>query len=485
VIFLGSNVIDSQIPSWFIVHDITASTSPDKYGYQRNENIMINYSINCSGNEGGDKYFIFKENKSFHIDDTPGHGPSVSYPDNIGDQNTTPDLFDDTFANEKLKRCKIWIYDNNTRKEISPTIIILNISPTLNCTANTTYDLTSQSFVELKIPHPEKLNRIKSEIRVINKNPEVVSAAIINKDAGPVAKFEVKDEDSRYINLSLCKNEEGLQEYTWSKIKNGNFPIIWNNEFPLNEFDKEEIAFLSLHVVDSDGGDNWGIPSKEKVGQENEYTNFSIFIFFVTLLSFLLFNYFTNSLNFPKFPLISCSFILILLHYIFFEHFFILFYIFILVVFLSNYYLYSLSKYGVKPIISGCDNKAFYLFISHGWIFIVILLLIYYSSKNIIEAEMNSSYIFGILSVLLAILGIVIPIFFADNIKKEKKEIYKWFAILICFIFLCSIPGSVSEIPIKTFIYPIKFIAPILLLIAFALLLGPVFIYLYLDKLQE
>lgn len=179
ILVIGLDICNAQsLPERFRIKDITAHT--DKSEYLRNETIDVIYTLNCSG-KSGDKSFSFKENDNFDLVSSVDE-IKIIYPPNIGFQSDKPMISE---RGNKFKVLTVPLFDNNSNNLICITKIPLSISLTSGCRLNRTFDLTDRSFVEL-VPQCEK--RVRSEIKIINKNPEIVRP-VINGDIAQLYVF--------------------------------------------------------------------------------------------------------------------------------------------------------------------------------------------------------------------------------------------------------------------------------------------------------
>ncbi len=336
ILLITLNTVNSEKsrPAIFEIKNINAST--DKDIYFRNDMIPVEYNINCSG-KTGEKYFVFKANKSFYLNEAPQYKPNISYPSGVGIHSEKPKPYS---TPEGFRRYYIPLFDNNSESNSYLTKITLNISPTSECKLNRTFDLTDRSFVDI-CPIGK---RIPSPIRIINKNPEIINS-IIN-ETKMTAQFTFKDEDSHLVDWYLFKNGRNIPGYNGS-INMKEDPID-ENIINISPF-YPELDSMRLRLLDSDGGEkwssslnNWEIKINRIPPAETIYLKFSIFILVVIVLSFLSFNYFPLEL---RWKLILYAIVILVLHYEIFKYDFeLLISILIISSSLSNYFVYTLSK---------------------------------------------------------------------------------------------------------------------------------------------
>jgi hypothetical protein len=337
VLLIGLSTVDSQtIPHIFEIKNISATTDNEKYF--RHNIVRVTYTLNCSGKVSSNKFFCFKDNESFHLNEMVNFIPKVIYPPYIGQQSKKP-YFEST--PDGFRRYYVPLFDNNNQSRMCyQTKITLNISPTSECKLNRTFDLTDRSFVDI-CPAGK---RTPSPIRIINKNPEIIYSNI--NETKMTAQFKLKDEDSHLVDWHLSKNGRNIPGYNGS-INMKEDPIC-ENTINISLF-YPELASMRLHLLDSDGGENWSDSLNNWIGtkpmvppKETIYMNFSIFILVVIALSFLSFNYFPLGLHRK---LIFYAIVILVLHYEIFKYDFLLpISILIISSSLSNYFVYRLYK---------------------------------------------------------------------------------------------------------------------------------------------
>jgi hypothetical protein len=156
-----------SFPDVFEIVNLNASA--DKCEYLREGIIRINYSLNCTGGQGTEnRYLILALNDSFNFVDSLGYKPYIKYPSGV-----SPKSANYTFENERgFNMLKVFLYAvNNESNLIHETKITCNLSPTLRCKINRTYDFADSSFIRLI---PECSKRGSCEVEIINKVPEVL-----------------------------------------------------------------------------------------------------------------------------------------------------------------------------------------------------------------------------------------------------------------------------------------------------------------------
>ncbi|MDD4651075.1 MAG: hypothetical protein PHQ34_02485 [Methanothrix sp.] len=469
ILIIGLNIVYSQSPpAIFKIENITAF--PDKGVYLRNEIIQIEYKLNCSG-KTGEKSFIFKANRSFEINETPRYEPRVVYPPEIGHKSEKPYFYS---TPDGFRRYYVPLFDNNNGSRRYLIEIMLNISPTLECRLNRTYNLADRSFVDIRPAG----RRISSSIEIVNRNPDVIGPIISEKEK--LAQFTINDEDSRFVEWALFKNGRRIPGYS-GNISMKEDPLD-NNTINISLY-LSELAYLKLHLIDSDGGDYWSSPlsnwpEKEPRADPEEAIrrDYLIFAFVAIILSVIFFNYHSLGLH-SRLGLYAI--VTIIIQYVIFRLDFIFLLLLLIVLSsVSNYSLHLLSS--IKE--NEAEQRKFitkWTLVCSLWFLLIISITVNRSSIENVERELNHLAIMG---VCITFLSILLAIFATDKLSNLKQYAKKFeiAAGVYCVLWIVFYSISIHDTYIKTLsdAHPENFLV-MLYLTFFSLILLPALIYFY------
>ena len=454
-------------PEIFKIISLNAST--DQNAYVRNDIIRVDFSLNCSGIGLENKFLILALNDSFRFKYSDIYKPNVDYPDGIGLQTANYSFENETRAPNIItfKKLKVWLHEvNDDEKNVYRTNITCNISPTLKCNINRTYDLTDRSFITLS---PKCDERHPCKIDVKNMNPEIIefNDSFDERTGAYRVRFGVRDNDSHTLSWVLCKNGIEIEGLTGNI--SGDPPLIING-LSYDSCEAElPLVPLVLHIRDSDGGENWSTVWAPIIGSGSEYKQF-LFLILIIIVLLTAISYTRED------PLIGSIFSICLLipvifvYYLWFEWDFLLLFIsFLLALLLSNYALSSLSEIQSEPnyriVVGNCRShsnidKIVFSFLnaivpswlasiriralglSFLWITIVMAIIILNSSKVHTQTDLNY------FSIMAALFVLILPKFI---IKPEQchRPILYILEMIILIMWMYGLLYYIAELNVK------------------------------------